>query len=86
MQRDNQRAAHLAYGPDAANINDYYADPEAEQRKRGPIQYGGGSQGQGQAVGQINQLPLHQQYIYQQQQRASIQGPVGGNPDGVFGG
>lgn len=73
MQRD-QRAAHMLFGPDAANINDYYADPDAlEQKKRGPIQYGGGSQGQGQAVGQIDQLPLHQQYIYQQQQqRASI--------------
>jgi hypothetical protein len=60
MQRDNQRR-HMQYGPDAANINDYYADPDAvEQRnKLGPMQYGGGSQGQGQAVGQVSQLPLH---------------------------
>lgn len=81
MQRENQRRRQLPFGPDAANINDYYADPDEQKPRPGAIQYGGASQGQGQAVGQLSALPLHQQYIYQQQ-RSSAQGPIGGS-DGV---
>ena len=92
--RGPQQRPAPQYGPEAPNIHAYYADPDGlEQRKKAALaQYGGGSQGQGQAVSQIDALPLHQQYIYQQQ-RQSVQGPIGasqpgspGEPSGAPGG